>query len=128
MGWSRSPRRSRSRQYEAEVEQDSDYPGSPSPNESSSSSGVSRLAEMDFQLIFSSGRAITCTANHMSSVGWAKAQAAPILQVPAESIRILRNNNILKKDEHKLFDVLGPCNKLYAVADVNKAEKRKRAP
>ena len=121
MGWSRSPRRSRSRQYKAEVEQDSDYPGSPSPNESSSSSGVSRLAEMDFQLIFLSGRVITCTANHMSSVGWAKAQAAPILQVQAKHIRILRNTTILEKDELKLFDVLGPCNKLYAVATVNVA-------
>ena len=34
----------------------------------------------------------------------------------------------MENDELKLFDVLGPCNKLYAVADVNKAEKRKRAP
>ena len=76
---------------------------------------------MDFQLIFISGRAITCTANQESSVGWAKAQAAPILQVQAKHIRILRNATVLANDELKLFDVLGPCNKVYAVAAVNVA-------
>jgi len=74
---------------------------------------------MDFQLIFISGRAIACTATQESSVGWAKAQAAPILQVQAKHIRILRNATVLAKDELKLFDVLDPCNKLYAVATVN---------
>ena len=76
---------------------------------------------MDFQLIFISGRAITCTANQESYVGWAKAQAAPILQVHAKHIRILRNATVLANDELKLFDVLGPCNKLYAMATVNVA-------
>ena len=82
---------------------------------------------MDFQLIFLSGRAIACTADSMSSVGWAKAQAATNLQAPAESIRILRNNTILEKDGSKLFDVLGPCNKLYAVTEGNVADERGRA-
>ena len=121
MWWGQSRRHCRSPPSEVEAEQDPDYPGTPSPNESSSSSGVSRLAEMDFQLIFISGRAIACTATQESSVGWAKAQAAPILQVQAKHIRILRNATVLANDELKLFDVLGPCNKLYAVATVNVA-------
>ena len=79
---------------------------------------------MDFQLIFISGRAITCTATQESSVGWAKAQAAPILQVQAKHIRILRNATALVNDELKLFDVLGPCNKLSAVATVNVVDER----
>ena len=117
----------RKRSLPVEVEQESPYPGSPSPTDSASSSSVSLHAELDFQLIFLSGQAITCTADSMSSVGWVKAQAAQILQVPAESIRILRNNTILEKDGSKLFDVIGPCNKLYAVAKDNVADERERA-
>ena len=117
---------SRSRSPQVEVEQESPYPGSPSPNESASSSSVSLHAEVDIQLIFLSGRAITCTADSMSSVGWVKAQAAQILQAPAERIRILGNNTILEKDGSKLFDVIGPCNELYAVATDNVADESDR--
>ena len=61
----------------------------------------------------------------MSSVGWAKAKAAQKLQVPAETIRIIRDNTtVCRRDGTKLFDVLGTRNKLYAVATERVADEK----
>ena len=109
----------RSARPQVEDGQDSDYPGTPPPNESRSSSGVSLDVKMTFKIRFLSGTVIACTADSMTSVGWAKAQAAEFLDVPAERITLLRGSTILYKDYNKLLDVLGQDDTLDAVAETN---------
>ena len=98
------------------VEQLSTYPGTPSSSLGDSpTSGVSIRASLSFDMVFMNGTKITRTADDISSVGWAFAEAAAFMKVPRRCIQLMRGATCLYKSDHKLFDVLGPSYQLSVV-------------
>ena len=101
---------------QASVEQLSTYPGTPSSSLGDSpTSGVSTPACLFFDMIFMNGTKITRSADEMTSVGWAVAEAAEFMKVPHRCIQLMRGTTCLYKLDHKLFDVLGPSYQLSVV-------------
>ena len=98
------------------VEQLSTYPGTPSSSLGDSpTSGVSIRASLSFDMVFMNGTKITRTADDISSVGWAVAEAAAFMKVPRRCIQLMRGTTCLFRLDHKLFDVLGPSYQLSVV-------------
>ena len=89
------------------VEQLSTYPGTPSGSLGDSpTSGVSTPARLSFDMIFMNGMKITRSADDISSVGWAVAEAAAFMKAPRRCIQLMRGTTCLFRMDHKLFDVL----------------------